>query len=131
MKRFLFVFSTLLILGLFCACSSSDEIDIRSSDDSTDCNSNEEMIQDGQCYTIHINGIDEHGVVSGSLINKPQETTFNGHTIVLFDISDLPDLNISSGDEVDIKILSYKEIPTKGFTSGETYYYYCKVSVCK
>jgi hypothetical protein len=32
MKRFLFVFSTLLILGSFCACSSSDEIDTGSSD---------------------------------------------------------------------------------------------------
>lgn len=36
MKRFLFVFSTLLILGSFCACSNSDEIDIKSTDGSSD-----------------------------------------------------------------------------------------------
>lgn len=109
----------LLFMGMFCACSNSDE----SSDDYTG--------YDGQCYTIRINRIDEYGVVSGNLINKPQETTFIGYTNVLFDISDLSSIDISSGDEVDIKILSYKLIIPNGYSTGQTCYYYCKVNVCK
>ena len=88
-------------------------------------------VQDTQCYTIRINGIDEDGIVSGSIINKPEESSLSGHCIILFEKTDLSGLNVENNDEIDVKILSFKEASVEGFTTGETHFYYCKINLCK
>ena len=88
-------------------------------------------VQDTQCYTIRINGIDENGIVSGSIINKPEESCFTGYCVILFDKSDLLGQTIDSGDEINVMILSFKEVPVEGYTTGETHFYYCKVNIFK
>ena len=95
------------------------------------CNIEEQNSPYGQCFTIRINGISTPNIVSGTVITLPEDATFTGHSIVLFDNTDLPGLNVSHGDELDIMILSYKEVPVDGYTTGETNYYYCKVNYCK
>lgn len=94
----------------------------------TACSSNDDS-QSSSCYTIRISGVDERNIVYGGIINKPDDSVFTGYSI-LFDRSDLFDINIFSGDEIDIKILSYQEIPVVGHTTGMAYYF-CKVRQCK
>lgn len=96
-------------------CSNDDSID-----DSVDLT---------QCYTIHINGIDENGIVSGSVINKPDESIFLGYGYIgiQFDKSDLLGQTVDSGDEINIKIISFKKILPEGHTHSGINLYYCKV----
>lgn len=111
MTKFILVISVLISAFCFSGCSKED--------------------QKAGCYTIRINGIDSQGTVSGSIINMPEESFFIGHSIILFDRNDLQELNVSDGDILDVIILSSKEVPVEGFTTGETYFYDCKVNICK
>ena len=52
----------MLVFGISSCSSSDDEIDLS--------NSTESYLQETQCYTIRINGNDENGIVSGSIIKK-------------------------------------------------------------
>ena len=67
-KKLLLILSFLLII-ITVGCSNDDSVDLSNT----------------QCYTIRINGIDENGIVSGSIINKPDESNFIGYCVVLFD----------------------------------------------
>ena len=113
MKKNLFFLLSFLLIIITAGCSNDDSIDLT------------------QCYTIHINGIDENGIVSGSVINKPEESNFIGYCVILFDKSDLLSRTVDSGDEINVKILSFKEVPVEGYTTGETHFYYCKVNIFK
>ena len=119
MKKNLFFLLSFLLMIVSAGCSNDDSID-----DSVDLT---------QCYTIHINGIDENGIVSGSVINKPDESIFLGYGYIgiQFDKSDLLDQTVDSGDEINVMILSFKEVPVEGYTTGETHFYYCKVNIFK
>jgi len=98
----------------------------------TGCSSDdEEKTQDTQCYTIRINGTDGKNIVSGSLVNKPEKSQFIGHTVILFDESDLLGLNITPNDELDVMILSSNAVQVEGFNTGGTDFYFCKVKPCK
>lgn len=113
MKKNLFFLLSFLLMIVSAGCSNDDSID-----DSVDLT---------QCYTIHINGIDENGIVSGSVINKPEESNFIGDCVILFDKSDLLSKTVDSGDEIYVKILSFKEVPVVGPSTYETHFYRCKV----
>ena len=84
-----------------------------------------------QCYTIHINGIDENDVVSGNIVSSPENSPLSNGGIVLFNKSDLTRLYISKGDQLDIIILSYKEVSIEGHQTGIKHFYWCKVKECK
>lgn len=128
MKKKLFMMMCCLLMIISAGCGNDD--------DSNDLSNNMESyispkVQDTQCYTIRINGIDENGIVSGSIINKPEESCFTGYCVILFDKSDLLGQTIDSGDEINVMILSFKEVPVEGYTTGETHFYYCKVNIFK
>lgn len=115
MKKNLFFLLSFLLMIVSAGCSNDDSID-----DSVDLT---------QCYTIHINGIDENGIVSGSVINKPDESIFLGYGYIgiRFDKSDLLGQTVDSGDEINIKIISFKKILPEGHTHSGINLYYCKV----
>ena len=81
MKTIAITMCFLLITGL-AGCSKDDD----SKNLSNNTESYFSKVQDTQCYTIRINGIDENGIVSGSIINKPEESCFTGYCVVLQDI---------------------------------------------
>ena len=84
-----------------------------------------------QCYTININGIDENDVVSGNIVSSPENSLLSNGCIVLFDKSDLTRTEISKGDQIDIIILSYKDVSIEGHQTGLKHYYWCEVKECK
>ena len=127
MKRILFGFIGVLLIIISAGCSNDNSIDLNNNTESYIS----PKVQDTQCYTIRINGIDEDGIVSGSIINKPEESSLTGHCNIIFEKSDLSSLNVDNNDEIDVKILSFKEASVEGFTTGETHFYYCKVNICK
>ena len=93
--------------------------------------SDDERGQDDNCYTIHVNGIDANGIVSSYIVNMPEQSVFAGYCILFFDKADLPNQTISSGDELDIKIISSQSVQVVGWTTGDNNYYKCKVKPCK
>ena len=95
------------------------------------CGSDEESVRDSQCYTIRINGIDDKGIVSSSVINMPDNAPFVGYTVFLFDKTDLPNMEIVKDVEIDLILVSYKETPVAGFSTGETHFFFCNVNLCK
>lgn len=115
-KNLLFLLSFLLII-ITVDCSNDDSVDLSNT----------------QCYTIRINGIDENGIVSGNVINKPDDSIFLGYGYIgiQFDKSDLLGQTVDSGDEINIKILSFKKIIPEGHTHSGINLYYCKVHLCK
>ena len=110
----------MLVFGISSCSSSDDEIDLS--------NSTESYLQETQCYTIRINGNDENGIVSGSIIKKPEESCFTGSCVILFNKSDLSGQTVDSGDEINVMIQSFNEVPVEGYTTGETHFYYCKIN---
>ena len=127
MKKELLILIGVLLIIISTGCSKDDD----SKNLSNNTESYFSKVQDTQCYTIRINGIDENGIVSGSIINKPEESCFTGYCVILFDKSDLLGQTIDSGDEINVMILSFKEVPVEGYTTGETHFYYCKVNIFK
>ena len=127
MKKFLLILKCLGLIVILAGCSNDNSIDFNNNTESYI----PPKVQYTQCYTIRINGIDEDGIVSGSIINKPEKSSLTGHCIIIFEKSDLSGLNVDNNDEIDVKILSFKKASVEGFTTGETHFYYCKVNICK
>ena len=121
MKKKLLILLSFLLIIISVGCNKDDSID-----NSTD-------VSNTQCYTIRINGTDENGIVSGSVINKPDESIFLGYGYIgiQFDKSDLLGQTVDSGDEINVKILSFKKILPEGHTHSGINLYYCKIHLCK
>ncbi|MBQ6062055.1 MAG: hypothetical protein IJK87_00305 [Prevotella sp.] len=93
------------------------------------CSNEDENVQ---CYTVTINGMDENDIVSGNIVHSPENSPFfKGGSIVFFDKSDLTRKEISKGDQIDIIILSYKNVSIEGHQTGIRHFYRCEVKECK
>jgi hypothetical protein len=97
------------------------------------CNESEDdgWVRDGRCYTVHVYNIDDQDIVHGKIINIPEGSNLWGECHVMFKKTDLQGQEIAVGNDYDIIISYYKEIPIEGFTTGETFYYNCIVDPYK
>ena len=95
------------------------------------CSSDDEDAQSMQCNTIRIRNIDDQGIVYGNFIDRPKETDLKYATLILFNTSDLSGLDVATGDELDVRILSYKLVPIEGYTTGDICCYFCNIRRCE
>ena len=119
MKKYLFMMMSAMLITLVGMTSCSSE-DVGSED-----------IDDTHCYAIRIKWIEDGNFVHGYFINMPEGAGFEGQCSLIIDKADLSESKLMDGDVLDLIILSSKEIPSQGYTTGIRRYYQIKVKPCK
>ena len=138
MKKVLFVFGLLLTLGMFCACSETDETGATLEEqDTIDIEmSEEERALESHCF----DGIFVQGSMDGQRIvvwlnENPVETLSHfSLCYVAFNKSDLPNREYKEGNHILFKIKkhgkAYEDDKNGGFDWGIHVRYNCIVEPC-
>lgn len=141
MKKVLFSLGVLLSFGIFCACSSDDEVIAGNSGQSqishndtisNDTDSNKNEINNSDCYEVEFCSKGEERATS-IVCKKPDGIEGpNVNDYLIFPIDNINLNNVKTGDHIMIRIKSYMYVGVYNSSYGPfNDRYWCEVEPCE